>query len=81
MRWMMSCAPRSPGMARQKSAAGQWGAALASVLNRPGSLKDMYRLKENALISSDRLARFLAWLIPRLTTVPALDDQSTSSHP
>jgi adenosylhomocysteine nucleosidase len=69
------------GMARQNSAAGQWGAALASVLNRPGSLKDMYRLKENALISSDRLARFLARLIPRLTTVPALHDQSTASHP
>ena len=57
---MTSLPPEVAGMARQKSAAGQWGAALASVLNRPGSLKDMYRLKENALISSDRLARFSA---------------------
>jgi adenosylhomocysteine nucleosidase len=63
-------------VARQTTAAGQFGAVLASVLNRPGSIKEMYQLKENALISSDRLARFLTRLIVRLTEPPALEREA-----
>jgi adenosylhomocysteine nucleosidase len=45
---------------RQRSFAGRLGAAIAAVWRRPASAKEMYRLRENALVASDRLARFLA---------------------
>jgi adenosylhomocysteine nucleosidase len=44
----------------QQSGAGQWGAALGAAWRRPGSIKEMYQLRENALVASLRLARFLA---------------------
>jgi adenosylhomocysteine nucleosidase len=44
----------------QKTAAARLGAAFGAVLQRPASAKDMYQLRENALVASGRLARFLA---------------------
>jgi adenosylhomocysteine nucleosidase len=44
----------------QKSGAAQWGAALGAVWRRPASAKDMYQLRENALVASLRLAKFIA---------------------
>jgi adenosylhomocysteine nucleosidase len=44
----------------QKTGAARLGAAFGAVLQRPGSLKDMYQLRENALVASGRLAQFLA---------------------
>jgi len=44
----------------QKSGAAQLGAALGSLWRRPASAKDMYQLRENALVASLRLAKFLA---------------------
>ncbi len=58
------------GLVRQKTTAARLGAALASVWNRPGSLKDLYRLKENALIASDRLADLLTEAIGQLCPLP-----------
>jgi adenosylhomocysteine nucleosidase len=43
----------------QKTSAAQFGAALGAVWRRPASLKDMYQLRENALVASLRLAGFL----------------------
>ena len=43
----------------QKTAAARLGAALGAVLHRPASAKDMYQLRENALVASGRLAKFL----------------------
>jgi adenosylhomocysteine nucleosidase len=51
---------------QQKSAAARWGAALGAILDRPGSVKELYRLKETALLAGDRLARFLERLIVEL---------------
>jgi adenosylhomocysteine nucleosidase len=51
----------------QKSTAGQFGAAVGAIWRRPSSAKDMYRLKENALLASDRLAKFLVRMIAQLT--------------
>jgi adenosylhomocysteine nucleosidase len=48
---------------QQKTHAARLGAAFAAALRRPGSVKDMYRLREEALVASDRLARFLLGLI------------------
>lgn len=50
----------------QKTYAARFGAALGTIWNRPSSVKDMLRLKENALVASDRLARFLASTIAQL---------------
>lgn len=50
----------------QKSAARRAGAALGAILNRPGSLGDMLKLKEQALTASDQLAQVLAQLVQRL---------------
>ena len=44
----------------QKTAAARLGAALGAVWRRPASAKDMYQLRENALVASGRLAKFLA---------------------
>lgn len=68
--------PEVAGLVRQKTTAARLGAALASVWNRPGSLKDLYRLKENALIASDRLADFLTEAICRLCPLPPADTES-----
>lgn len=51
----------------QKSRAAQWGAALGAILDRPGSLNKMYRLHENAIVASDRLAKCLVSVLERLS--------------
>jgi adenosylhomocysteine nucleosidase len=51
---------------RQKSLLRKFGAVAGTLVNRPGSVKDIYRLKENALVASDRLARFLASTVEQL---------------
>lgn len=50
----------------QKSSARRVGAALGAILNRPGSLGDMLKLKEQALTASDELARVLQRLVAEL---------------
>jgi adenosylhomocysteine nucleosidase len=57
-------------LARQKSRAAQFGAALGAILDRPGALKQMLKLKENSLQSSDRLAQTLVDVIERLVPPP-----------
>lgn len=55
--------PEVRSLLKQKTAAARLGAALGALWYRPSSWKDLYRLKEQALLASDRLARFLAWAI------------------
>ena len=50
---------------QQKSAAARWGAALGTILDRPGRVKDLYRLKENAL-----LERLIVELVPEKKAEP-----------
>jgi len=50
----------------QQTHAARLGAAVGAIWNRPSSLKDFLRLKENALLGSDRLAEFLAGVIGQL---------------
>jgi adenosylhomocysteine nucleosidase len=57
-------------LSRQKTRAAQLGAALGAILDRPGALKEMYRLKQNALAASDRLAKALVGLIAHLVPAP-----------
>lgn len=58
---------------RQPTAVRKAGAVMGAVMNRPGSVKDMYKLKEDALLASDKLARFLQSMIRQLA--PALPRQ------
>jgi adenosylhomocysteine nucleosidase len=50
----------------QKSVVGKLGAAAGAVFNRPSSIKDMWKLKEDALKATDRLAKFLSGVIDQL---------------
>lgn len=50
----------------QKSLMGQLGSAAAAVMNRFSAIGDMWRLYEDALKCSQRLARFLTGLLPQL---------------
>ena len=54
------------GLLAQRSGPARLGAAAGAIFRRPSSLADMYRLKENALVCSDRLAKFLAGTIEQL---------------
>lgn len=53
-------------LVKKKSTAGRLGAAAGAILRRPSSIKDMWQLKEDALVASERLARFLIGIIGQL---------------
>lgn len=50
----------------QDSLVGKIGAAAGAIVNRPSSIKDMWKLKEDALKATDRLARFLTGVVDQL---------------
>ena len=52
---------------RQKSLSGKLGAAAGAIWNRPGTVKDLWKLKQDALQASDRLGRFLTGVIAQLS--------------
>ncbi len=54
-------------MLDQQSFAGKLGAATRALFQRPGSVKDMWKLRETALRASDRLARFLLGTLAQLS--------------
>jgi adenosylhomocysteine nucleosidase len=62
----------------QATKLGRVGAALDSLWRRPGSVKDMLRLRERALIASDALADFL---VPAIQHVHALNNPATGEEP
>lgn len=51
---------------QSSSVARTAGTVVGTLWNRPGSVKDLYALKERALQASDRLAKFLAGMIGQL---------------
>ncbi len=53
-------------LVRQKSTLGRLGAASGAIFRRPSSVKDLWRLKEDAIAASDRLAKFLIGIVPQL---------------
>jgi adenosylhomocysteine nucleosidase len=65
--------PEVETLARQTTTAARLGAAAGAIFRRPSSLKDMLKLKEEALLASDRLAKFLAGVIPQLAPLPAAE--------
>ncbi len=53
-------------LVKQKSTAGRLGAAAGALLRRPSSIKDMWQLKEDSLVASERLANFLSGVVGQL---------------
>ncbi len=53
-------------MLSQDTLVGKLGAATGAIFHRPSSVKDMWKLKEDALKATDRLARFLTGVIDQL---------------
>ncbi len=59
--------PELETLLNQKTSAAKLGAAAGAIFRRPSSVKDMWRLKEEAIKASDRLAKFLEGVLPQLT--------------
>jgi adenosylhomocysteine nucleosidase len=70
--------PEIQHLARQKTHAARWGAALGAIVNRPGSIKDMLQVKEDTLVCADRLAKFLEGVVVQL--VPMSKPEPTPSQ-
>lgn len=58
--------PEIEHLLKQKSLAGKLGAAAGAVFKRFSAAKDLWKLREDALKASDRLAKFLAGTINQL---------------
>jgi adenosylhomocysteine nucleosidase len=72
--------PEIENLMHQKTFGGKLGAVAGSIFRRPGSVKDMWQLKERAIVASDTLAKFVAGIIAQLPRreVPAEMDQSNA---
>lgn len=55
--------------ADQKSTAGRTGVVIGALFKKPGNLKSMVKLREDALVLSDKLARFLKSLVAELSAI------------
>jgi adenosylhomocysteine nucleosidase len=53
-------------LVQRPSMAGKLGAAAGAIVRRPGSVKDLWNLREQALLATDRLATFLLGMIEQL---------------
>jgi len=74
--------PEIENLLHQQSLSGKVGAVAGSIFRRPSSIKDMWNLKEQALVASDRLAKFLGEIIallPRRELPPEGQPQAPSA--
>lgn len=53
-------------LARQRSTAGRIGAVAGAIFRRPSSIKELWRLKEQAYLAAEVLADFIVQLVERL---------------
>jgi adenosylhomocysteine nucleosidase len=58
--------PEIDNLIKRNSTAGRLGAAAGAILRRPSSIKDLWQLREDALIASERLATFLTGVVKQL---------------
>jgi adenosylhomocysteine nucleosidase len=58
--------PEIEKLMASKSFARQLGAAAGAIFKRPSSIKDMWKLREDAVRLSDRLATFLSGVVEQL---------------
>jgi adenosylhomocysteine nucleosidase len=61
---------RIPVALERMSASSTWaaklGTATGALLKRPSTVKDWWHLQQQALVASDRLAKFLGGVLPQL---------------
>jgi adenosylhomocysteine nucleosidase len=57
-------------LVKRRTTAGRLGAAAGAILRRPASIKDMWQLKEDALVASERLASVLLGIVGQLPKMP-----------
>jgi adenosylhomocysteine nucleosidase len=70
--------PEVNGLARQRTTVGKLGAVTGALWRRPGSVKDLWRLHEQASAAAERLAKFLVGIIEQL---PASPKAATTDNP
>jgi adenosylhomocysteine nucleosidase len=72
-----------PLMAAAASPMQTLGAVVGTLWRRPSSVKDLWKLKETALVAADGLAKFLAGLIVQLpvTMAPPADAATLADEP
>lgn len=58
-----------------RSTAGLFGAVLGTLWRRPSSIKDLLRLKEQALVAADALAKYLAGIVHQLPRTERLREE------
>jgi adenosylhomocysteine nucleosidase len=58
--------PEIEHLLKQKSLAAKVGAAAGAILKRFSAAKDLWKLREDALKASDRLAKFLVGVVEQL---------------
>jgi adenosylhomocysteine nucleosidase len=58
--------PELESLTHQTTSAAKLGAAAGAIFRRPSSVKDLWRLKEEAIKASDRLAKFLEGVFDQL---------------
>jgi adenosylhomocysteine nucleosidase len=58
--------PEIERMLLQPSLAGKAGAAIGALVKRPSAAKDLWKLRDQAMDASDRLAKFLSGVAPQL---------------
>lgn len=61
----------------QKTLAGKLGAATGALLDQPASLQKMWKLRDDAIKLSDRLAKFLAGVVEQLPKRPPERDSKS----
>jgi len=61
--------PEIEHLLKQKSLAGQIGAAAGAIFKRLSAAKDLWKLREDALKASDRLAKFLVGVTEQLKSI------------
>jgi adenosylhomocysteine nucleosidase len=62
-----------------KSAAGTFGAVVGALWRRPSSVKDMLKLKERAILSSEALAQYLVKFVGALPLEPPAGEVATEA--
>ncbi len=59
-----------------RSTAGLVGAVLGTLWRRPSSIKDLLRLKEQALVAADALAKYMAGIVNQLPRTEQLREEN-----
>jgi adenosylhomocysteine nucleosidase len=58
--------PELDHLVKQKTLVAKLGAAAGAIFRRPASFKQLWQLKEDALVASDQLAQFIEHVVPQL---------------